>query len=333
MTHFPLNTHATRFDVIGVGNAIVDILARVEDAFLAEQGMPKGGMSLIDAARAEALYAALGQCTECSGGSVANTVAALASLGARTAYLGRVHDDTLGGIFRHDMRASGVMFDVPAAKAGLPTARCFVCVTPDAERTMNTFLGACTEFAPEDVDAAVIADSALLYLEGYLWDQPAAKEAIRLSIRAAKEAGRHIAFTLSDTFCVERHREEFHALLKSDIDILFANEHEARALAQQENLVEASQWIAAQIGLLIVTRGAEGADVWLNGDSFHIPAAPVQRVVDLTGAGDLFAAGFLYGLTQNGSVHEAALMGHRCAGEIIQQIGARSQQPLNRLVA
>jgi sugar/nucleoside kinase (ribokinase family) len=333
MTHFPLNTQGTRFDVTGVGNAIVDILARVDDAFLAEQQMPKGGMSLIDAARAEALYAALGQCTECSGGSVANTVAALASLGARTAYMGRVHDDTLGGIFRHDMRTTGVSFDVPAAKTGLPTARCFVCVTPDAERTMNTFLGACTEFAPEDVDEAVIAESALLYLEGYLWDQPAAKEGIRKAIRAAKGAGRHIAFTLSDTFCVERHREEFRALLKSDIDILFANEHEAKALAQQENLAEASKWIASQVKLLVVTRGAEGADVWLNGDGFHVEAEPVQRVVDLTGAGDLFAAGFLYGLSRGESLREAAQMGHRCAGEIIQQIGARAEQPLNRLVA
>jgi sugar/nucleoside kinase (ribokinase family) len=333
MTHYPLNTAGTRYDITGVGNAIVDVLARVDDAFLAEHSMPKGGMSLIDADRAEALYAALGQCTECSGGSVANTIAALASLGARTAYMGRVHDDALGAIFRHDMRGSGVTFDVAPATAGLPTARCLICITPDAERTMNTFLGACTEFAPEDVDESVVAASAVLYLEGYLWDQPAAKEGIRKAMRAAKAAGRTTAFTLSDTFCVERHREDFRLLLKGDIDILFANEHEARALALQENLQEASIWIAAQVPLLVVTRGGEGADVWLNGHCTHIAAEPVQHVVDLTGAGDLFAAGFLYGLTQGWNLTEAMHMGHRCAGEIIQQVGARALQPLNRLVA
>jgi sugar/nucleoside kinase (ribokinase family) len=333
MSHFPLNTAQCRFDITGVGNAIVDVLAKVDDAFLAEQGMPKGGMSLIDTERAEALYAALGQCTECSGGSVANSIAALASLGARTAYMGRVHDDTLGGIFRHDMRATGVTFDVPPATTGLPTARSFICITPDAERTMNTFLGACTEFAPEDVDESIITASAVLYLEGYLWDQPAAKEGIRKAMRAAKQAGRHVAFTLSDTFCVERHRGDFRMLLEGDIDILFANEHEARALALQGNLEEAAKWIASHVPLLVVTRGAEGADVWLNGHCTHIVAEPVTKVVDLTGAGDLYAAGFLYGLTQGWSITEAGHMGHRCAAEIIQQVGARALQPLNRLVA
>lgn len=333
MTHFPLNLANATYDITGVGNAIVDILTKVDDAFLTEHGMPKGGMSLIDAERAESLYNALGQCSECSGGSVANTVAALASLGARTAYMGRVHNDALGEIFQHDMRGTGVAFDVPRAKTGLPTARCFICVTPDAERTMNTFLGACTEFAPEDVDSTAIAQSAVLYLEGYLWDQPAAKEAIRKAMKAAKQAGRTVAFTLSDTFCVERHRDEFLALIAKDIDVLFANEHEAKALAQKERIEDAAAWIAEKVSLLVVTRGAQGADIWYEGQCIHVNAEPILRVVDLTGAGDLFAAGFLYGLTQGWNLREAAHMGHRCAGEIIQQIGARALQPLNRLVA
>ncbi|MBY0356038.1 MAG: adenosine kinase [Rickettsiales bacterium] len=333
MTHFPLNTEHTRFDVTGVGNAIVDILSRVEENFITQHGMDKGGMALIDAQRAEALYAALGQCIECSGGSVANTVAALASLGARTAYMGRVYDDALGSIFRHDMRANGVTFDVPAASEGLPTARCFICVTPDAERTMNTFLGACTQFAPQDVHEETIAASAVLYLEGYLWDQPAAKEAIRKAMQAAKQAGRAVAFTLSDTFCVERHRAEFLEMIAENVDILFANEHEIRALAQQTDLAQASATIAPMLRLMVITRGAEGADVWLNGQLTHVDAAPVSQVVDLTGAGDLFACGFLYGLTQGWSMTESAQMGNRCAAEIIQQVGARSQQPLKRLVA
>ncbi len=320
------------YDVCGIGNAIVDILAKVTDDFLNSENMPKGRMNLIEADRAEAIYKKLGQCTECSGGSVANSMAGLASLGARTVYMGRVKDDQLGEIFKHDMEAMGVDFPTLPAQEGKPTARSFICITNDGERTMNTFLGACTEFSPEDIDEQKIAASGIIYIEGYLWDQPKAKEAIRKALKAAKAAGRKVAFTLSDTFCVDRHRDEFRALLP-DIDILFANESEAFSLSETTNMGDCEAYMTGKVPLVVITRSEHGALVLKSGTRQEVPAEKVVRVMDVTGAGDLFAAGFLFGLTRGWSMEASARLANRCAAEIIQQIGARSLNPLGRFVA
>lgn len=332
MTQYKTKGTNVQYDVCGIGNAIVDILTKVNNDFLAAENMPKGGMSLIDAKQAEAIYGKLGQCTECSGGSVANSMAGLASLGARTAYMGRVHDDQLGNIFRHDMEAIGVTFNTPAAKEGKPTARSFICITPDGERTMNTYLGACTEFAPSDIDESIIQKSGIIYIEGYLWDQPNAKAAIRKALEVAHAAGRKVAFTLSDTFCVERHREEF-TLLLPDIDILFANEGEAKALTGATEFGEIEKFLGEKGKLCVVTRSEKGAVVIEGKNRWEVGGEKVMRVMDVTGAGDLFAAGFLFGLTRGWNYDSCAKLGNRCAAEIIQQIGARSLQPLDRFVA
>lgn len=321
------------FDVCGIGNAIVDVLAQVEDDFIASETMLKGGMQLIDTDRAEDLYNKMSGCTVCSGGSVANTMAGLASLGARVSYMGRVHDDELGHMFRHDMRVSGVAFDTPAAQSGKPTARCLICVTPDAERTMNTYIGACAEIEPRDIDDARIKASGVIYIEGYLWDQPAAKDAIRHAIQTAKIAGRKVALSLSDLFCVERHRAEFNQIIHEYVDVLFANESELLALAEMSDVKQAAKLVGEKVHVLAVTQGMQGVLVVADGEVLHYPADIIDNVVDTTGAGDLFAAGFLFGLTQGESFADCADLGNCCAGVIIQQMGARAPHPLLELVA
>lgn len=321
------------YDIVGLGNAIVDVLSLCEEEALARLSLRKGSMTLIDEAQAEKLYGEMGPSTECSGGSVANSLAGMASLGAKCAFMGKVKDDQLGGIFRHDMRATGVAFDTPAATEGLATARCLIFVTPDAQRTMNTFIGACAKVAESDIDERLAADGQVLYVEGYLWDQPAAKAAIRKAMGAAKAAGRKVAFTLSDTFCVERHRAEFLALAKKEVDILFANEQELMALHETLDFEKALSAAQGMCEVIAVTRGEKGAVVLSAKGREVVATERVAKVVDTTGAGDLFASGFLFGITRGWSYADAAALGNRCAGQIIQQMGARSPVPLAKLVA
>lgn len=323
----------TDFDVVGIGNAIVDVLAKADDAFLAGNRLTKGAMTLIDAARAELLYASMGPAIECSGGSAANTMVGIASLGGRAGYIGKVALDQLGDVFRHDIRSAGVTFATPAAKSGPPTARCLVFVTPDAQRTMQTYLGACVELGPDDVAEKMVASAAVTYLEGYLWDKQAAKEAFRKAMKIARTAGRKVALTLSDPFCVERHRAEFHDLVDHHVDILFANEAEIVSLYQVKNFDDAVQHVHVRPGkVVVVTRSEKGSVVCNNGAMIQVPAEKVEHVADTTGAGDLFAAGFLHGLTQGRDLGTCARIGAIAAAEIISHIGARPETPLDRLV-
>jgi sugar/nucleoside kinase (ribokinase family) len=322
-----------RQDVVGIGNAIVDVIAHAEDWFLAAQSMAKGAMTLIEAERAEALYARMGPGVEMSGGSAANSMAGLASLGGRAAFIGKVRDDQLGAIFAHDIRAAGVTFRTPPAKAGPQTARCLIFVTPDAQRTMNTYLGASVELGPEDVEEELIAAAQVTYLEGYLWDKPRAKEAFRKAARLAHEAGAKVALTLSDPFCVERHRAEFQELVKGPVDILFANDAEIRALWQVGDFDAALAATKGQVGTAALTRSEKGSVVLTGERIDRVPAEPVERVVDTTGAGDLYAAGFLYGLTNGRPPAEAARIGAIAAAEVVSHVGARPERPLKALVA
>jgi len=321
------------YDVVGIGNAIVDVLSKTEDAFLKDQKLEKGTMMLIDEERAEWLYQQMGPATECSGGSVANSMAGLASLGARGAFIGKVKDDQLGSIFRHDMRATGIDFDTPAAKTGKATARCLIFVTPDAQRTMNTFIGACADITPEDIDENVIAKGAILYVEGYLWDQENAKNAIRKGLEAAQKHGRKIAFSLSDKFCVDRHREQFLELIDQHLDIVFANEQELLSLTLTDNFDAAVKQVAGKCDIMVITRSEKGSLIITRDGTETVPAEKVAKVVDTTGAGDLFAAGFLYGFSRNLPLKECAQIGNRCAARIIQQMGARTMTPLKDLAA
>ncbi len=321
-----------RYDVVGIGNAIVDVLAHADDAFLAEVSLAKGTMSLIDAERADQVYAAMGPGTEVSGGSCANTMAGLAALGARTAYIGKVRDDEFGDVFAHDIRGIGVAFDTPAATNGAPTARCLILVTPDAQRTMATYLGACVELGPNDVEPDLIAASGIVYLEGYLWDPPGAKDALRKAVAIAHQYGRQVALTLSDPFCVERHRAEFRALVSNDVDILFANEQEIMALYQVSSVEEALERLSGRCSVVAVTRSERGSVVLADGNTFAVPAEPVERVVDTTGAGDLYAAGFLYGLVREMDLPTCARIGSIAAADVISRFGARSEVDLAALV-
>ncbi|MEI6557756.1 MAG: adenosine kinase [Rhodospirillaceae bacterium] len=321
------------YDVIGIGNAIVDVLSHADEAFLAANGIEKGGMTLIDTARAEALYARMGPGLEISGGSAANTMAGIASLGGRAAYVGKVRNDQLGEVFAHDIRAAGVRFTTPPATSGAPTARCLILVTADAQRSMNTFLGACVDLGPEDVDEAEIAAAAVTYLEGYLWDPPRAKAAFLKAAAVAHAAGRQVALSLSDAFCVHRYRREFLDLVSGHIDILFANETEILALFETASFDDAVAAVRATGTMAVLTRGAAGASVVTREDVVSVPAAPVARVVDTTGAGDLFAAGFLYGHTNGASVERSARIGAIAAAEIISHVGARPEVPLAGLLA
>lgn len=322
-----------QFDVVAIGNAIVDVLSFTDDTFIASEGISKGGMMLIDEQRAHSLYAKMGPCTEISGGSAANTLAGMASLGAKTAFIGKVFNDELGRIFRHDMNAAGVSFTTPAADAGKSTARCLILVTPDGQRTMNTFIGACNELYVADIDEALIAEANILYGEGYMWDQPCAKEALLHSFTLAKKRGAKIAFTLSDAFCVDRYREDFHQLLKDHFDILFCNEAEIQAMYPDKAFEDILNEVQGKASIIAITRGEKGSLILTPAERITVDALRVSSVVDTTGAGDLYAAGFMHGFAQGKPLAECGRLGSACAAEIITHLGARPQKPLKSLVA
>jgi sugar/nucleoside kinase (ribokinase family) len=324
-------TDEPALDVLGIGNAIVDILANTTEELLAAEGLPKGSMTLIEAERADLIYAHMGPGIEVSGGSVANSTVGAASLGSRAAYIGKVREDEFGTIFAHDIRAAGVRFETPPATGGVPTARCFILVTPDAHRTMSTYLGACVELGPEDIDEDLVASAAVTYLEGYLWDKPRAKEAFRVAMAAAGRAGRRVALSLSDSFCVERHRDEFRALVDGPVDVLFANEHELLALYELDDLERAVATVRGRCEIALVTRSEHGSLVVTADDLIEVPAHPVTAVVDTTGAGDLYAAGFLHGLTHGMPHGESAALGALAAAEVISHFGARPEADLRAL--
>ena len=321
------------YDVTGVGNAIVDVLSPTEDTFLQEHGLDKGMMTLIDTDRARQLYDAMGPGVEVSGGSAANTLAGLASLGGNGAYIGKVRNDTLGGVFHHDINAIGVDYRTPAATDGDSTARCLIFVTPDAQRTMQTYLGISIRLGPGDIDEEVIRDSQITYLEGYLFDPPEAKQAFVKAAEIAHAAGCKVALTLSDPFCVDRHRAEFMHLISGHVDIVFANEDETKSLFEVDDFDTALQHMRGHCEIAAMTRSEKGS-VIVAGDEVHVvDAAPVDRVVDTTGAGDLFAAGFLYGLTRGRDLADCGRIGGLAAAEIISHYGARPEVSLEKLLA
>jgi sugar/nucleoside kinase (ribokinase family) len=325
--------NSAALDVVGIGNAIVDVIGHADERFLADEGFAKGAMTLIDAARAEALYRKMGPAVESSGGSAGNTMAGIASLGGAGGYIGKVRDDLLGDVFRHDITAIGVRFDTPAATAGPGTARCLVLVTPDGQRTMGTYLGACAELGPEDIDTAVVGAARVTYLEGYLFDPPRAQAAFRAAAAIAHGAGRQVALSLSDPFCVGRHRAEFRELVAGEVDILFANEAEICSLYETGDFAEAAAAVRGHVAVAALTRSAEGSVVLADGEAHRVAAAPVERVVDTTGAGDLYAAGFLYGLTHGLALPTCGAIGSLCAAEIISHVGARPEAALRELAA
>ena len=323
---------AFRFDVLGIGNAIVDVIARAEDDFLLDHKMRKGTMALNDEAQAEALYEAMGPTVEVSGGSAANTIVGAASFGARTAFVGKVKNDPLGQVFTHDIRAAGVAFDTPPAADGSSTGRCYVVVTPDGERTLNTYLGAARDLHPSDIDPAAVAASAITYLEGYLWDPNNAKEAFIKAAKIAHDAGRLVALTLSDSFCVDRWRDEFLDLIRSGtVDLLFSNEAELHSLYETADFDTAVGALRADARLAVVTRSEKGCIVVDRESTRAVHALPVERVVDTTGAGDLFAAGFLFGLARERATEEAARLGALAAAEVVRHLGARPETSLKEL--
>ena len=323
---------SARFDVLGIGNAIVDVIARTEEDFLLKQGMHKGTMALIDEARAQAIYDAMGPAIETSGGSAANTIVGLASLGSRSAFIGKVKDDELGRTFAHDIRAAGAAYSTPPAADGPSTARCYVLVTPDGERTMNTYLGAAQDLHPADIDADLVAASAVLYLEGYLWDPKNAKEAFLKAAKIAHEAERTVALSLSDAFCVDRWRAEFLQLMRSGtVDLIFANETELHSLYQTADFDTAVAALRADVSAAVVTRSEKGCIVLGPEGTEAVPAFPIERVVDTTGAGDLFAAGFLSGLARGADDRTCGRLGALAAAEVIQHIGARPEASLRDL--
>lgn len=323
-----------RYDVLAIGNAIVDVIADASEEFLKEQGLDKGSMRLIDEEEARRLYALMNPGRELSGGSAGNTAAGIAALGVKTAFIGQVAKDQLGEIYRHDIEAAGVDF-LAEPKNGLgATARCLILVTPDAQRTMNTFLGAANQLPPEAIDPEVVADAAILYLEGYLWDLPGPKEAMEKAIDAARAAGRKVAFTLSDSFCIARHREDFLRLIdEGKIDILFSNEAEIIALSDEGDVDDAVDKIAPKVPVLIVTRSEKGAIAMENGYRARVGAEPIKDLVDTTGAGDLFAAGFLAGAARGLDLESSLRLGAIAAAEVIQHYGARPEEDLKMLGA
>ena len=325
---------APTLDVVALGNALVDVLSHEDDAFLAAHDRVKGSMDLVDAEQSARLYAAMGPGIEISGGSAANTTVGIASFGGSAAFIGRVADDELGAVFAHDIRAAGVHFGGTPAANGSATGRCLILVTPDAERTLNTFLGAAAEFGPEDVDSDLVRDAQVTYLEGYLWDQPEAKEAFRFAAKVAHAAGRRVALSLSDSFCVERHRADFLALVEDEVDILLANEHEICALYEVDAFDDALQRVNHHCEVAALTRSAKGSVV-VSGDEVHvIDAVPVPSgVVDTTGAGDLFAAGFLFGFTHGYDLGTSGRLGALAAAEVISHLGARPETSLSDLAA
>ena len=324
---------AAQLDVVAIGNALVDILTKAEDSFLAAHQIPKGSMTLIDEDRATQLYDAMGPAVEVSGGSAGNTAAGVASLGGKAAFLGKVRDDQLGNIFTHDIRAAGVAFDTAHATTGPATGRSMILVTPDAARSMNTFLGAAVHFAPEDVDLTKVEAAAVTYMEGYLWDSPSAKAAFLRAARLAHGAGRKISLTLSDPFLVERYKAELKDFIAAHVDIVFANEEEVCGLFDVPNFDAALQAVRATCETAALTRSEKGA-VIVSGEEVHVvDAAPVPAVVDTTGAGDLFAAGFLYGITNGYGLYDSGRMGAIAAAEVISHVGARPEQSLAALVS
>ena len=323
-----------RYDVVAIGNAIVDVMAPAHDDDIARLDLAKGGMTLVDEPRAHDLYAAMGPAREISGGSAANTLAGMAALGSPCAFIGQVADDQLGEVFAHDIRAAGIAFATPVRSGQPTTARCLIFVTPDGQRTMNTFLGASQFLPAEALDESVIADAKVLYLEGYLWDPEEPRRAMRRAIAAARAAGRKVAFTLSDAFVIARHGDDFRALIAAgELDILFANEHELAALTGCEDFHDGIAALADKIPTLVVTRSDKGAHAVSGGEHAHVAAAPVSQVVDTTGAGDLFAAGFLYGHVRDLPLETCLSLGAVCAAEVISHYGARPEADLRALVA
>jgi sugar/nucleoside kinase (ribokinase family) len=320
-----------KYDILGIGNAIVDVVARADDAFLSRHDMAKGAMILIDAAASAALYNAMPPGRESSGGSAANTCAVAAMLGSRVAYIGKVADDQLGQVFRHDIVASGVHFPSAPLVGGAPTARCLILVTPDGQRTLNTFLGACVTLDESDVDEALVASAAVTYLEGYLFDPPAAQAAFCSAAAAAHAAGRQVALSLSDPFCVNRHRAAFRALVAGHVDILFANEAEVTALYEANDFATAAAQARAEVGLAALTRSEAGSLILRGNETVHVAAEPT-RVVDTTGAGDAYAAGFLAGLTAGRELAACGRIASIAAAEVISHYGARPQTDLRALV-
>jgi len=321
-----------RYDVLGIGNAIFDVLVRTDEKFLADHGMTKGGMALIDEARAASIYRDMGPATEMSGGSAANTIVGIANLGARAAYVGKVKDDQIGKLYSHDIRAAGVAYETRPATGGPATGCSYILVTPDGERTMNTYLGAAQDLTPADIDPAQIEASRIVYLEGYLWDPKSAKEAFVKAATIAHGAGRQVALTLSDSFCVDRYRDEFLELMrKGTVDLIFANESELHSLYQTADFDTALQQLSADTKLAVVTRSEKGCVVVSNDGVVAVPAFPIKELVDTTGAGDLFAAGFLFGLVRNAGYENAGRLGALAAAEVIQHIGARPLVSLKEL--
>ncbi len=322
-----------KYDVIGIGNAIVDVLTHADDAFLKDHDIAKGAMTLIDTDRATFLYDKMAPGVEISGGSAANTIAGIASFGGKAAYAGKVAKDQLGDVFAHDIRAAGVHYETAPLADGPPTARCLILVTPDAQRSMNTFLGASALLNPADVDTGIVADAKVTYLEGYLFDPAPAKEAFYKAAAAAHEAGRAVALTLSDAFCVDRHREDFKHLVSREADILFANEAEIKALYETNSFEEALEAVRGQCEIAALTRSEKGSVIVMGDEVVEVPAEPVDKVVDTTGAGDLYAAGFLFGFARAKPMGECGRLGSLAAGEIISHFGARPDVSLKDLAA
>ncbi len=320
------------FDVVAIGNAIVDVLSKSDEGFLQTNKINKGTMTLIESDQAEALYEKMGPATEMSGGSAANTIAAIASFGGRAGYIGKIAKDQLGSVFRHDMRAMGVTFDTPVLDSGAPTARCLILITPDAQRTMCTYLGACVWISPSDLNVQMIQNAKVTYLEGYLFDRQRAKQAFKQAGEIAHAAGRKTALTLSDPFCVERHRDEFLDLIENNINIVFANEAEITALYHTRELDKAIYQVRQHCEIAAITLGAKGSIIVTPDSTIEIPAAPVEKVVDTTGAGDLYAAGFLYGYTHGMPLERCGQLGSIAAAEIISHVGARPQTNLSDLM-
>ncbi|MCE9508267.1 MAG: adenosine kinase [Alphaproteobacteria bacterium] len=318
-----------KLDVVGIGNAIVDVLCKTDDAFLKNNHIHKGTMTLIETDQAKALYAKMGPCIEMSGGSAANTVAAFASMGGKVGYIGKVADDQMGEVFRHDIRSTGVVYDtLPLLKEDVPTSRCLIMITPDAQRTMCTNLGASVFFMPMDLDEKMIKNAQVTYLEGYLFDRAHAKQSFRMAAELAHAAGKKIALTLSDPFCVDRHRDDFLELVRSHVDILFANEAEIMSLYKTDSFPEA----LPHCELAVITRSEKGSVIISKKETIEIPAEPVAQVVDTTGAGDLYAAGFLYGYTRGKPLAQCGRIASIAAAEIIAQVGARPQRSLSQLL-
>ena len=321
------------YDVVGVGNSLVDVIAHAEDGFIHAEGLVKGSMTLIESERAVSLYRSMGAAVEMSGGSAANTMCGIASFGGRAAYIGKVADDELGSVFAHDLRAVGVTFRPGRPEGEMQTGRCLILVSPDAQRTMNTYLGMSSWLHPGDLDTDTIADAKVTYLEGYLFDRPEAKDAFRVAARTAHEAGRSVSLTLSDSFCVERHRDDFLGLVENDVDILFGNADELRALYRVGSFDAAVDAVRKHCHLAAITNGKDGSVIVTHDGVISVPAEPVGRVVDTTGAGDLYAAGFLHGLTSGRSLQQCGRLGSIAAAEVISHVGPRPLVELRRLVS